>query len=104
MTTKINHHINIKAALNALSAPPFSLKSIMVEGGASIIASFVSQQQQDNNDGKLIDAVFVTLAPFLLPGGVHTGDNDKNSRGKFPLFYDLFEKIGKDIVVLALPT
>ncbi len=107
ITKVINHHINIKAALTALSAPPFSVKSIMVEGGASLIASFISQQQQRDDDDpeKLIDAVFVTLAPFFLPGGVHTGDNDKNSKveEKFPLFFDIFEKIGKDIVVLALP-
>lgn len=99
-----HHHIDFAAALPILSAEPFCIKSVMVEGGARLIASIVSQNEDAGGEA-LIDAVLVTLAPMLLTGGVHaSGSGGGGGVGRLSLSFESIEKIGKDIVVLALPT
>jgi riboflavin-specific deaminase-like protein len=77
--------------------PRYGIQSLMVEGGARVITSFLSQ--------RLVDRVVITIAPTLL-GGLHAVENplisgspksrDENS---LPQFSDSgYEQVGKDLI------
>jgi riboflavin-specific deaminase-like protein len=58
-------HLDLRVALESLRGPPMGIGSIMVEGGAGVIASFLEQ--------RLGHVAAITIAPVLLPGGLHVG-------------------------------
>lgn len=72
------------------------MNSVMVEGGAQIITSFLSQ--------KAVDQIIVTIAPVLV-GGVRVLDLHHQSRPKvFPRLVNVtYERIGEDLVVRGDP-
>jgi PhzF family phenazine biosynthesis protein len=107
---KQSQHLCFSAAFAALQNPPFSFKSLMVEGGARVHASLVSQHlaavERKGRGGGLVSAVVVTISPRLLGGGVHIASSDAGStksRGGLDLVYRHVARIGTDIVVLAVP-
>jgi riboflavin biosynthesis pyrimidine reductase len=63
--------LDLRAAMRALRVE-LGVESVMVEGGASTLASFLAQQQQSGGDGAgpLVHHLLVTVAPLLLPGGL----------------------------------
>jgi GTP cyclohydrolase II len=97
-------HVDLAAAFRALAAPPFNLSSVMVEGGASIIASLCRQHAASPEP--LIGAVVVTLAPFLLPGGLHVGGTAGAAAASSPIPLQLdfraVERVGSDVVALLV--
>lgn len=98
-------HIDLAIAFRTLAAPPFNLNSVMVEGGASLIASLC--RQHANSLEPIIGAVVVTLAPFLLPGGLHVGGTAGTTAVRpIPLRLDFrtIERVGTDVVALLVVT
>jgi riboflavin biosynthesis pyrimidine reductase len=73
------------------------IKNVMVEGGARVITSFLSQ--------RLVDRIVITIAPTFL-GGLHAVENplslcnQKNAAlSGLPEFSNFgYEQVGKDIV------
>ncbi len=73
------------------------IRNVMVEGGARVISSFLSQ--------RLVDWIVITIAPTLL-GGLHALENplvtltqDGRPSGNLPnLEYSAYEQIGRDLV------
>jgi len=93
-------HLDLRAALAALAAPPFSLASVMVEGGASLLASFC--EQQGGGGPPLAAAAAVTLAPLLLPGGLHIGASGGGPGAPLRLRFERVAMVGEDVVALAV--
>jgi GTP cyclohydrolase II len=79
--------------LNSLLAvlADLGINNIMVEGGARVITSFLSQ--------RLVDWIVITVAPTFI-GGLHALENPLVScQGGPPEFVNYgFEQVGKDIV------
>jgi GTP cyclohydrolase II len=92
-------HLDLRAALAALAAAPFSLASVMVEGGASVLASFC--EQQGGGGPPLVAAAAVTLAPLLLPGGLHIGASGGAPGTPLRLRFERAALVGQDLVALA---
>lgn len=72
------------------------IASLMVEGGAQVINSFISS--------RLVDQVIVTIAPVLV-GGLRVLDSFTPSlSGPFPRLTGVsFHQLGEDLVVWGLP-
>jgi len=98
-------HLDLSAALQLLAAQPFALESIMVEGGAGVLASFAAQAASAVASGQrpLLHAVLVTLAPQLLPGGLHISPSFAAGTGSLALSFQGVQQCGKDLLVLAAP-
>lgn len=72
------------------------INSVMVEGGAEVIKSFINK--------RLIDLVISTVTPFLIGRGVHLFENISKTNG-FLTFQDLkYVKVGKDLIVCGIPS
>ena len=101
-------HLCLATAFAALAAPPYALGSIMVEGGAGLHASLVTQHRQavaaGGEKAGLITAVLVTIAPRVMAGGLHIEGSGEGA-GLAPLELDFrhVARVGEDMVVLALP-
>lgn len=68
------------------------IKSMMVEGGAKVISAFLR--------ARLVDAVILTVAPFLLGGYRAINNLGTNSLDELPCIDPLFtEHLGKDLIV-----
>ncbi len=103
-------HLDLHAALQLLAAEPFCLQSIMVEGGAAVLASFAEQAEQQP---ALLQAVLITLAPLLLPGGLHMASGPASAASaasaaraasaRLQLCLQASERCGADLLVLAAP-
>lgn len=93
-------HLDLRAALAVLAAPPFSLASVMVEGGAGVLASFC--EQQGSGGPPLVAAVAVTLAPLLLPGSLHIGPSGGGPGAPLRLRFKHVALVGQDVVALAV--
>jgi 3,4-dihydroxy 2-butanone 4-phosphate synthase/GTP cyclohydrolase II len=93
-------HIDLAAAFRTIAAPPMNLTSVMVEGGASLIASLCAQH---SSTPALINAVVVTLAPFLLHGGLHVGAAAGSAPMPLRLDVRVVERVGRDLVTLLTP-
>jgi riboflavin biosynthesis pyrimidine reductase len=95
---RAHHHIDLGAALELL-ASAHAVKSVMVEGGASLIASWMAQSAP-------VDAVVVTLAPMFLPGGVHIGSGKATGAvaQARALAFESCVQVGADLVALLLPS
>jgi len=73
------------------------ITSIMVEGGAQVISSFIRE--------KLIDAVVLTISPFVIGNGLHALE-EKFFDKKQNLFYfknSRTSKMGDDIIIYGIP-
>jgi 3,4-dihydroxy 2-butanone 4-phosphate synthase/GTP cyclohydrolase II len=90
-----NHgsHLDLDVLLSRLLAE--SIRSVMVEGGARVITSFLR--------ARLVDRVIITIAPVLV-GGLH-GVVDlvaDDARGFPRLQHATWQKLGSDWVVAGL--
>ncbi|MFH1382937.1 MAG: RibD family protein [Chloroflexota bacterium] len=98
MPAEANGWVNLGALLKALAAS--GINSLMVEGGARVITSFLRR--------RLVDRLLLTIAPKIL-GGLHavetplfpTADNAPDP-AHLPRFQNLgYEQSGADMVVWA---
>jgi riboflavin biosynthesis pyrimidine reductase len=71
------------------------IRSVMVEGGAQIISSFLAQ--------RLADRVVVTIAPLLVGGyrAVEGGVLGENGRSAPRLRHPIYQSFGQDLVLVA---
>lgn len=101
-------HVLVRLGVRLLPVPvnpsgqldlPFTLKwlgrlglrSLMVEGGAQVLTSFLA--------ARLVDQVAITIAPFWA-GGLGSIGLPLNRAGLFPALTDIcYEPLGKDLVV-----
>ncbi|KAG9222404.1 hypothetical protein CCMSSC00406_0002739 [Pleurotus cornucopiae] len=92
--TETGHQIDIRAMLRTLSE--LGVRSLMVEGGASVIKSFFTGVS--NPSGNFVDAVIVTVAPvFVGQQGIGYDLNLQSSSG---LQHVHSEILGKDAVLM----
>ncbi len=89
-----NGGIEIKTVLQRLGE--MNINSVMVEGGAQIIASFLGYH--------LVDQIIVTIAPVLV-GGVRVLDYHQQPPPKiFPRLVNVsYQQIGEDLIVRGEP-
>ena len=86
-----NGLVDLTALLERLAA--MGLNSLMVEGGAQIITSFLAY--------RLVDQVILTIAPLLV-GGLRVVDS--LGRGRFPRLGNLtYQRLGEDLVLMGEP-
>ena len=72
------------------------LNSLMVEGGAQIITSFLAS--------RLVDQVVLTLAPLLVGGLRVVNQLGRSSQRRFPrLTYLSYQQMGDDLVLRGEP-
>lgn len=93
-STNDESHLDLAVLLNRLLAE--SIHSLMVEGGARVITSFLR--------ARLVDRVIITIAPVLV-GGLH-GVVDlvaDDARGFPRLRHATWQKLGSDWVVVGIP-
>jgi GTP cyclohydrolase II len=86
--------IDLTALLSKLGE--MGITSLMVEGGAQVITSFISSQ--------LVDQVIVTVAPVLV-GGLRVLDSSLHlPLGNFPRLTQVsFHQVGEDLVLWGTP-
>jgi 3,4-dihydroxy 2-butanone 4-phosphate synthase/GTP cyclohydrolase II len=86
--------VDLSALLERLRQ--LGINRLMVEGGASIITSFLSQQ--------LVDHVVLTIAPMVI-GGLHAvNGSEKPDRKSFPRLNNLrHQRLGDDMVIWGDP-
>jgi len=86
-----NGLVNLEALLRRLAE--MAVNSLMVEGGAQIITSFLAS--------RLVDQVILTIAPLLV-GGLRVVDS--SGRGGFPRLANLtYQRLGEDLVLMGEP-
>ncbi len=86
-----NGLVNLEALLRHLAE--MGVDSLMVEGGAQIITSFLA--------ARLVDQVILTIAPLLV-GGLRVVDS--LGRGRFPRLSNLtYQRLGEDLVLMGEP-
>ncbi len=84
-----NYWVNLPYLLQMLVSE--GVRSVMVEGGARIITSFLSQH--------LVDHVVLTIVPVMLGGMRAVGDLE-NGNGQFPRLTNVeYQKFGDDLVI-----
>jgi riboflavin-specific deaminase-like protein len=89
-----NGWVNLTALLELLGE--MDVDSLMVEGGAQIITSFLAS--------RLVDQIILTIAPLLV-GGLRVVDNlgHANLR-RFPRLSNLtYQRLGEDLVLMGEP-
>jgi GTP cyclohydrolase II len=73
-----------------------SINSLMVEGGAQIITSFLAS--------RLVDQVVLTIAPLLVGGLRVVNQLGRSSRQRFPRLKHLsYQQLGDDLVLRGKP-
>ena len=89
-----NGLVDLTALLERLAE--MGLNSLMVEGGAQIITSFLAS--------RLVDQVILTIAPLLV-GGLRVVDNlGYSSLRRFPRLSNLiYQRLGEDLVLMGEP-
>ncbi|KAJ3311525.1 2,5-diamino-6-(ribosylamino)-4(3H)-pyrimidinone 5'-phosphate reductase [Blyttiomyces sp. JEL0837] len=101
-STTTSTHLNLTAILHDLKTT-FKINTLMVEGGASIIKSFLTHPDH------LVDTLIVTIAPVVVGDGVRpfaTESTDGDASGlSSPLRFKntVYEKFGDDIVMAGTP-
>jgi GTP cyclohydrolase II len=94
LPTGDNGGIEIKTVLDILGEK--GINSVMVEGGAQIISSFLAYQA--------VDQIIVTIAPVLV-GGLRVLDFYRQPPPKvFPRLVNVeYERVGEDLIVRGEP-
>jgi GTP cyclohydrolase II len=94
LPTGDNGCLEINTVLNILGEK--GIESVMVEGGAQVISSFLGYQA--------VDQIVVTIAPVLV-GGLRVLDFHRQPPPKkFPRLVNVeYEKIGEDLIVRGEP-
>ena len=89
-----NGWVDLADLLNHLGS--MGINSLMVEGGAQIITSFLAS--------RLVDQVVLTIAPLLV-GGLRVVDHlSRSSRRRFPRLQRLsYQQLGDDLVLRGEP-
>ena len=86
-----NGLVNLETLLKQLG--DLEIDSLMVEGGAQIITSFLAS--------RLVDQIILTIAPLLV-GGLRVVDS--LGRGRFPRLRNLtYQRLGEDLVLMGEP-
>lgn len=86
-----NGLVNLETLLEQLGN--LEIDSLMVEGGAQIITSFLAS--------RLVDQIILTIAPLLV-GGLRVVDS--LGRGRFPRLRNLtYQRLGEDLVLMGEP-
>ncbi len=86
-----NGLVNLETLLKQLG--DMDIDSLMVEGGAQIITSFLAS--------RLVDQIILTIAPLLV-GGLRVVDS--LGRGRFPRLSNLtYQRLGEDLVLMGEP-
>ena len=86
-----NGLVDLEALLRHLAE--MGIDSLMVEGGAQIITSFLA--------ARLVDQIILTIAPLLV-GGLRVVDN--LGRGCFPRLSNLtYQRLGEDLILMGEP-
>ena len=68
------------------------IKSLMVEGGASVISAFLS--------ARLVDAIVLTITPQFVGGYKAVNDLEQKSRAALPTLNPFFsERLGDDLIL-----
>ena len=90
LPARTDGRVNLSVLLERLG--DLAINNLMVEGGARIITSFLSEQ--------LVDHLVVTIAPTLV-GGLHAvGDLGKPKLTNFPRLRDWrYERLGEDLIL-----
>jgi GTP cyclohydrolase II len=89
----INGWVDLAALLKNLGS--MGISSLMVEGGAQIITSFLTT--------RLVDQVVLTIAPLLV-GGLRVVDHLGHSRRRLPRLINLsYQQLGDDLVLRGDP-
>jgi riboflavin-specific deaminase-like protein len=89
-----NGWVDLAGLLGQLGS--MGINSVMVEGGAQIITSFLAS--------RLVDQVILTIAPLLV-GGLRVVDHlSRSSRRRFPRLQRLsYQQLGDDLVLRGEP-
>ncbi|MCW3975468.1 MAG: GTP cyclohydrolase II [Candidatus Bathyarchaeota archaeon] len=90
-----NGNIELPALLRDLTYR--KIKSIMVEGGARVISSFVRE--------KLVDMIVLTISPFAIGNGLHVFEEKlfDNNHKSFSLKESKVVKMGDDFIIYGIP-
>ena len=73
-----------------------NMNSVMVEGGAQVIASFI--------DAKLVDQFVITIVPKLFSGLQVIDTSKRTVIHDVEMRYVEYERLGEDLIVWARPT
>ena len=76
-------HLNLNSVLHQLRV--LGIRSLMVEGGAGVINSFLSARSEDTQK-PLVDTVIVTVAPVFIGNGVGYGVREVANSPYSPTF------------------
>ncbi|MBI4495673.1 MAG: dihydrofolate reductase family protein [Deltaproteobacteria bacterium] len=89
-----NGQVRLESLLDRLSA--LSLNSLLVEGGAQIIASFLT--------ARLVDQIVITISPLLV-GGLRPLDGiGPADPARFPRLHQVqYQRFGEDVVLRGDP-
>ncbi|CAG8552544.1 16092_t:CDS:2 [Funneliformis caledonium] len=93
-----NGQLSLLHLLSILHSPPFSIKRLMVEGGARIIQSFLKSE--------LPNLLIITIAPVFVGPNAISCIGDKLSieedEDKIPNLKNVkYEQLGRDIIMVA---
>ena len=89
-----NSHIDLAALLGRLAVE--NIRSVMVEGGARVITSFLR--------ARLVDRLIITITPVLVGGAHGVLDLLADEAGEFPrLQRATWQPLGHDWVVAGIP-
>ncbi|CAG8475845.1 4283_t:CDS:2 [Funneliformis mosseae] len=93
-----NGQLSLLHLLSILHSPPFSIKRLMVEGGARIIQSFLKSE--------LPNLLIITIAPVFVGPNAISCIGDKISieedEDKIPNLKNVkYEQLGRDIIMVA---
>jgi riboflavin biosynthesis pyrimidine reductase len=92
-TTAEDGKIDLFALMKLLADK--QINSVMVEGGAKVITSFI--------DARLVDQFVITIAPKLL-GGLQVIENSRLTGSHcLKLRHVEYEYLGKDLILWACP-
>ena len=67
LDTRTNSSLDLKHVLNQLYSE-FAIESVMVEGGAGILSSFMNACVNDDKKSKVVDCICITTAPKIIGG------------------------------------
>ncbi|KAJ3284747.1 hypothetical protein HK104_009803 [Borealophlyctis nickersoniae] len=88
--------VDIREALKILWAPPYNIKTLMVEGGATVIGEFLT------NDTLAVDQLIVTIAPIFVGRGVHVAGAVGDQKLLMPELANIkHASFGRDCIMAA---